>query len=123
MGIAVLVIRDIPWVPFDVPSCLSRRAARLPMATDCRFAPDQGFIARARRAQDRAARGLSVRFIDMNDQVCAAGSERCETERGGMVLYTDDDHLTASFSRSLGLVLGERLETALRRETRPATAS
>jgi peptidoglycan/LPS O-acetylase OafA/YrhL len=123
MGIDVLVIRDIPWVPFDVPSCLSRRAARLPMATDCRFAPDQAFITRARRAQDRAARGLGVRFIDMNDQVCAAGSERCETERGGMVLYTDDDHLTASFSRSLGLVLGERLETALRRETRPATAS
>jgi hypothetical protein len=32
-----------------------------------------------------------------------------------MVLYTDDDHLTASFSRSLGPVLGERLDAALRR--------
>lgn len=51
----------------------------------------------------------------MNDQVCGAGSARCETERGGMVLYTDDDHLTASFSRALGLVLGERLDTALQR--------
>jgi hypothetical protein len=56
-----------------------------------------------------------VRFIDMNDQVCDAGSARCATERDGMVLYTDDDHLTASFSRSLGLVLGERLDTALQR--------
>ena len=59
--------------------------------------------------------GLPVRFIDMNDQVCGAGSARCETERGGMVLYTDDDHLTATFSRSLGPVLGERLEAALQR--------
>jgi hypothetical protein len=115
MGIDVLVMRDIPWVPFDVPSCLSRRAARLPLATDCRFAPDREFIARAQQAQDRAARGLNVRFIDMNDQVCAAGSARCETERGGMVLYTDDDHLTASFSRSLSPVLGERIDAALQR--------
>jgi len=32
-----------------------------------------------------------------------------------VVLYSDDNHLTSSFSRSLGLVLGERLEGALRR--------
>jgi peptidoglycan/LPS O-acetylase OafA/YrhL len=115
MGIDVVVLRDVPLVPFDVPSCLSRREARLPLATDCRFVPDEAFIARAHRAQDRAARGLSVRFIDMNDQVCGAGSARCATERGGMVLYTDDDHLTASFSRTLGLVLGERLAAALQR--------
>jgi peptidoglycan/LPS O-acetylase OafA/YrhL len=115
MGIEVLVIRDVPWVPFDVPSCLSRRAARLLRATDCRFAPDQTFISRARRAQDRAARGLRVHFIDMNDQVCGASSARCGTERDRMVLYTDDDHLTATFSRSLGLVLGERLDAALQR--------
>ncbi|HEV8358022.1 MAG TPA: acyltransferase family protein, partial [Gemmatimonadales bacterium] len=85
MGIEALVIRDVPWVPFDVPSCLSRRAARLPRATDCRFAPDQAFIARARRAQDRAARGLRVGFIDMNGQVCGASSARCGTERDRMV--------------------------------------
>ena len=115
MGIEVLVIRDVPWVPFDVPSCLSRRAARLLWATDCRFAPDQAFIARARRAQDRAAHGLRVRFIDMNDRVCGGNTERCETERDGMVLYSDDDHLTATFSRALGPVLGERLDAALQR--------
>jgi len=115
MGIEVIVMRGLPWVPFDVPSCLSRRAARLPLATDCRFAPDRGFISRAHRAQDRAARGLTVRFIDMNDQVCGLGAARCETERGGFVLYTDDNHLTRTFSRSLGSVLGERLDAALRR--------
>lgn len=51
----------------------------------------------------------------MNDQVCGLGMARCETERGGFVLYTDDNHLTRSFSRSLGQVLGERVEAALRR--------
>ena len=115
MGIQVIVFRGLPWVPFDVPSCLSRRAARLPLAGDCRFAPDRGFMSRAQRAQDQAAQGLAVRFVDMNDQVCEAAAARCETERGGVVLYTDDNHLSRSFSRSLGLVLGERLEAALRR--------
>ncbi len=112
-GIAVIVIRGTPWVPFDVPSCLSRRAARLPFATDCRFRPDRGFIARARQAQDRAARGTEVRFVDLNDQICEPG--RCETEREGLVLYSDDNHLTGSFSRSLAPVLGDRLEAALAR--------
>jgi hypothetical protein len=115
MGIQVIVMRDVPWAPFDVPSCLSRRAAGLPLATDCTFEPNRGFMARAQRAQDRAARGLGVRFIDMNDQVCDMGGGRCATERDGLVLYTDDDHISRTFSRSLGPVLGERLEAALRR--------
>ena len=100
MGIQVVVMRDVPWAPFDVPSCLSRRAAGLPLAGDRRFEPKRGFMARAQRAQDRAGRGLRVRFIDMNDQVCAPGGARCETERDGMVLYTDDDHISRTFSHS-----------------------
>lgn len=114
-GIEVIVFPGLPWVPFDVPSCLSRRAARLPLATDCRFAPDREFMARTRRAQDQVARGLKVRFVDMNDQVCEVSAARCETERGGVVLYTDDNHLSRSFSRALGGVLGERVDAALRR--------
>lgn len=115
MGIEVIVLRGLPWVPFDVPSCLSRRAARLPLATDCEFVPDRAFLARAQRAQDRAARGLPVRFVDLNDQVCRAGPAHCATERSGIILYTDDNHITRSFSRSLGPVLGQRLAGALDR--------
>jgi peptidoglycan/LPS O-acetylase OafA/YrhL len=118
MGIEVIVMRGLPWVPFDVPSCLSRRAAGLPLATDCRFTQDRAFMAAAQRAQDRAARGLRVSFIDMNDQVCGAAA-RCETERGGVVLYTDDNHITRTFSRTLAPVLGERVESLLKAPTRP----
>ena len=112
-GIPVLVIRGTPRVPFNVPGCLSRRADHLPFATDCTYALDRAFTARARRAQDVAASGLNVRFIDMADQVCATA--RCATERGGIVMFTDDNHLTASFARSLGGLLGERLVAALAR--------
>lgn len=113
MGIEVIVVRALPWVPFDVPSCLSRRAAGLPFATDCAFRPDREFIARARRAQDEAARGLNVRFLDLNDLVCGSWEGPCATDRGGMVLYTDDNHITRQFSRSLAPELGRRLAGAL----------
>jgi peptidoglycan/LPS O-acetylase OafA/YrhL len=109
-GLKVVVIRDVPLVPFDVPSCLSRRAAQLPLATDCTFSPDRVFQTVAHRAQDVAAFGLGVRFVDMNDHVCT--NDPCATMRNGMVLYTDDDHITATFAHSLGGVLGERIAAA-----------
>ena len=112
-GIPVIVIRGTPRVPFDVPTCLSRRAARLPFSQSCTFTLDRAFVARGRRAQDAAARGLNVQFVDMNDLVC--GSGRCETMRGKMVMYTDNNHLTSSFTRSMGAELGERIEGALAR--------
>ena len=114
LGVAVVVLRDVPWSPFDVPACLSRQAAGLPFATDCRFTPDRAFIAKARRAQDVAARGLPIRFVDMNDRICPP-TGRCATARDGMILYTDDDHLSATFSRSLAPVLGLRLAAAFAR--------
>lgn len=112
LGIPVLVMRDVPWAPFDVPGCLSRRAARLPLASDCSFVPDRAFMAAAHQAQDRAASGLGIRFVDLNDRICA--TRRCATERNGMVLYTDDDHISSTLSRSLAPVLGERVALALR---------
>ncbi len=110
-GIPIVVLRGTPRVPFDVPRCLSRRAASLPLATDCTFVPDRAFMARAQRLQNEAARGVDVRFIDMNDAVCTGA--RCATMRDGVVLFTDDNHLTASFTRSLGGVLGDRLNAVL----------
>lgn len=115
MGIEVIVMRGLPWVPFDVPSCLSRRAAKLPFARSCDFVPDRAFMASAQRAQDDAARGLPVRFIDMNDVVCGKRPGACSTERDGTILYTDDNHIAAGFSRSLSEPLGARLAVALGR--------
>jgi hypothetical protein len=110
-GIPVIVIRGTPRVPFNVPTCLSRKQDHLFMATECTYKLDRAFIARARQAQDVAARGLNVKFVDMMDQVCSGAT--CATTRGGLVMFTDDNHLTASFARSLAPMLGERLAAAL----------
>jgi hypothetical protein len=111
-GIRTIAIRGTPRTWFDVPACLSRRAARLPFASACEFDRARALSPAAVAAQDDAARGLPVRFVNMNDQICA--STRCGVVRKGIIMFTDDNHLTASFSRSLAPMLGDRVASALR---------
>ena len=106
-GIPVATIRGTPRTWFDVPACLSRRAAGLPFARDCTYERRRALSPVAAAAQTRAAHGLRVRVVDLNDRICA--TPRCEVRRDGVIVFTDDNHLTASFTRSLAPVLGTRL--------------
>ena len=110
-GIRTIVIRDVPHTGFDVPACLSRYAARLPLARSCAYDRTTSLSPVAIAAQDRAARGVPVSMIDMNDQLCE--TRRCEVIRNGAIVFTDDNHLTASFSRTLAPVLGRRIGDVL----------
>ncbi len=109
-GLRTVAIRGTPRTWFDVPACLSRRAAGAPLAGDCGYDRRESRSAAASDAQTAAARGLPVRLVDMNDQICATA--RCGVERNGTVVFTDDNHLTASFTRSLAPALGARLAAA-----------
>ena len=112
-GVPVLAMRGTPRTWFDVPACLSRRAARLPLARQCVYERAGSLSKVAADAQTEAARGLDVSFIDMNDQICTTAT--CQVVRNGIIVFTDDNHLTATFSRSVAPVLGARLESALAR--------
>jgi len=111
-GIRTVVLVDVPRTWFDVPACLSRRAARLPFATDCTYERDASISRLGMAAQSEAATGLPIRVVNMNDQICA--ERRCGVVRNGAIVFTDDNHLTASFSRTLAPVLGARVAEALR---------
>jgi hypothetical protein len=115
-GIPTIALRDVPRTGFDAPACLSRRAASLPFAHECVFERRSSLVPRAIAAQDAAARALPVHIIDMNDQICTTA--RCPVTQHGVVMYTDDNHLTATFSRSVAPVLGERIARALTTEHR-----
>lgn len=108
-GIQVLVMRGTPRTFVDVPVCLSRRAAKLPFAGSCDYDRARAFVPQAIEAQNTAARNLNVSFLDMNDQICAIAV--CSPVRNGIVMFTDDNHLTASFTRSLGTTLGDRISS------------
>ncbi|MEP6835191.1 MAG: acyltransferase family protein [Gemmatimonas sp.] len=111
-GIPVLAIRGTPRTGFRVPECLSRRDAGLPFAQSCEYDLETSLIPDAIAAQNTAARGLGVRFVDMNDQVC--WSTPCSVMRNGVVVFTDDNHLTVTFSRSVANVFGQRVADAAR---------
>ena len=112
-GIATIVMRDVPEVPFDVPSCLSRRAAGAPFARACNYDRASSLSTAAIAAQSEAARGLGrLAFVDMNDRVCA--TSRCPVIQRGNIVFRDDDHLTATFSRAEAAVLGERIVAGLK---------
>ena len=112
-GISTIALRDVPEVPFDAPSCLSRRAARAPFAPTCDYDRASSLSPAAMAAQSEAAAGLShLVLVDMTDRVCA--TPRCSVIQRGRIVFRDDDHLTASFSRAEAAVLGERIVAGLR---------
>ena len=115
-GVPVVAIRGTPRTGFDVPACLSRRAAGLPMARPCVYELDDALHLSARAehrsaVRDVAARGLPVAGIDLADEVCSA--PRCAVVRDGLVVFTDNNHLTASFTRTEAGNLGARIDAAL----------
>jgi hypothetical protein len=80
-------------------------------ARDCTYDRATSLVQTAVTAQTEAARGLRMSIVDMNDQICR--SSRCTVMRDGLVMFTDDNHLTASFSRSLSSVIGSRVDSAI----------
>ncbi|WP_407320326.1 acyltransferase family protein [Isoptericola halotolerans] len=94
-GVPVLVLRDTPAMPEDVPDCLARHsgdpdACGAPPATA--LEPDP--LAAAARADTSG--DVSVTSVDhlMCDQIC-------HPVIGGLTAYFDHGHLTATFARTL----------------------
>ncbi|MCL2423046.1 MAG: acyltransferase, partial [Micrococcales bacterium] len=95
-GISVLVVRDTPVLGVIVPDCIARHpnnlaACSLDRATALR--PDP--LADA-AATDRT--GL-VSVLDLSDFVC--DKKTCHPVVGGVIVFFDYGHLSATFSRSV----------------------
>jgi peptidoglycan/LPS O-acetylase OafA/YrhL len=111
-GVRTILLRDSPRPGFDVPVCLSRAAYRDLPLDGCHlireFAVDSGSFA----AEQRAARGLShVSLVDFTDLICDATD--CPVLRDGMVVYSDDNHLTATYARSIAPAMTSRLASLM----------
>ena len=75
-SILVVVLRDSPLPPFNVPACLGRAIAQAHPATDiCAFDAAQALNASAFEAERAAAAGLpNVVYLDMDDLICPGKS-------------------------------------------------
>ena len=107
-GVRVISLRDSPRPEWDIPVCLSRAEHRRRRSSVCTadrgVAVDEEVFA----AERRAARGLDrVTPLDLSDLFC--GPDVCEAVRGGLIVYRDHSHLTATYVRSIAPAVSGRL--------------
>jgi hypothetical protein len=97
LGIPVLAIRDNPRFDRSMPDCVQQ-------AGDDPAAPVCGVERAAVYTPEPPWTHLSdvpsnVRFLDIADRVC--GPDLCPAVIGNVLVYLDDNHLTASYSTSM----------------------
>ena len=108
-GIPVVLMRDIPRLGFDVPTCHARstRHAWYP-GGGCPLDKSRAVIPEVFAAEQAAAEGLpNVYFIDLIDHLCDA--KICPTKLGNSVMYRDNHHITATYAESFA----SEIESAL----------
>ena len=96
LNVPIVMIRDNPQAKFDVPVCVSRDVSD---TSRCEF--DRGSGMPDDQELLSSIDGIKgVRVADLTDEICPPGS-RCPVARDGILLYRDDDHMTATFTDSL----------------------
>ncbi|WP_433285734.1 SGNH hydrolase domain-containing protein [Micromonospora sp. CA-244673] len=104
----VVVLRDTPAPRLDVAECVSAHREEL---TRCAVPRDEA-LAGIGPLQVDAAQGLTgVRLVDLNDAICPA--DRCAAVIGGVLVYRDTNHLTATYARTLAARLDEQLQMVM----------
>lgn len=102
LGIPVLAIRDNPRFDRSMPDCV--QSSGVQQAADDPALPVCGVERAAVYAPEPPWTHLpdvpsNVRFLDIADRVC--GPDLCPAVIGNVLVYLDDNHLTASYSTSM----------------------
>ncbi|MGJ9402113.1 acyltransferase family protein [Arthrobacter sp. KK5.5] len=104
-GLKVAVLMDTPSPGIDIPECVSVNADSLER---CAVDRVEALANGGRSAQEQAlqaSNGISV--IDVTKAICPEA--RCSPVIGGVLVYRDTDHLTATYSETLAPALREAL--------------
>jgi hypothetical protein len=97
MGLRVVLMAPVPEQRYNAPWCLARSdAAACSVTREEAESNRADVLATLSRTVGGAA---SVRLADPFRPLCDA--RLCPVERGGAILYSDDDHLSATGARSL----------------------
>lgn len=116
----VVFIADTPHLPFHVPNCLTIKAKKSRMAASGEHCTATMVLDTPNPAM-QAITSASLRFanvhvLDMNAYVCPNGI--CRAELNGTITYRDEQHITASFARSLAGPMASQLATDASGESR-----
>ena len=104
----MVAIRDTPTMPFNVPECLSK-GHECTVKRAAVFSDEDPIVLAAREEP-------SVALLDFSDAICSA--DNCAPIVGNVLVWRDNEHLTATYASSLDGVLGKALDEIQRRRTK-----
>lgn len=103
----IIAVTDNPRMPHDVPSCIERNEDALERCN----------IPRSEALPEQQPWDVTpnlphnVTFINMNDSFC--DDTTCYATLGNIIMYRDDNHLTAAYMKTVAPALREPLQRAL----------
>lgn len=100
-GARVVVLRDQSAAPFSPPECVARNLNRL---RRCAFEP---YDRRRKAFELTAARRADVQVVDAQPMFCS--KRLCPSVIGDVIVYKDNYHLTATYSRTLSRWMAEKI--------------
>lgn len=105
MNAPVYVIEDTPYPRVDVPKCLAQNMTDV---ATCGLSPAEAYSDNDRRERSGdAARAAGAITIDPYKWFCTG--EICPTIVGNTVTYSDNSHVSQTYSALLGTVLGKEI--------------
>ena len=107
-GTHVLAIRDTPIPNFDVPDCIATHGGD---HGACDGSPSQWLAPDPLVGAIERAGDPELSVVDLDDRFCSPTT--CFVVIGGVLVYTDDLHFSATFSRTLAPYLGPAVRAAL----------
>jgi peptidoglycan/LPS O-acetylase OafA/YrhL len=108
VGVPTVVVKQPPGTrPLEAPECIARSQAGYdPCATPRGPVTRMDFLSTAARERP----GLTT-FVSLDRYFCTARA--CHAAIGGVVAYSDDHHISATYARTLARYVGPRLGKAM----------
>lgn len=104
----VAVLADIPLQGADPPECLSYN---LEHASECDAAVEDAFSPEVIETEEAAAEAAGAEYIDLTPYFC--NERTCPTIVDNLLVYRDEQHLTATFSSRLAEPLDKEIRPLL----------
>ena len=104
----VAVLADVPLQGSDPAQCLSNN---LEHADACDATVQEAFSPEVIETEKAAAQAADAEYLDLNPYLC--NEETCPTIIDNLLVYRDEQHLTATFSARLAEPLEEQIRPLL----------
>jgi peptidoglycan/LPS O-acetylase OafA/YrhL len=109
-GTRIIVLRDNPRVTDAAARCFARSNAEALLAQACAFPESEAYSTFNRYENAARASGGSVPVVDLGDLYCKNG--KCPMAVGHVLVYLDEHHITATWSRTIAPFLVEAIANA-----------